>query len=144
MKIKAIIAVFAIAVSAMAWSTAQAGSAKAPDDATPPDGVDILSGDEIVAAFTENTIFGRDAGKKYYEFFKPNGIVRGVWDRDKYKAKWSVQNDMLCMDYKGTGYDGCWYIEIIDGNKTSWYFPDGTPDGEPGAYELLEGNPKNL
>ncbi len=144
MKLSGLVAVAAFAVAALAWSAAQAGTAKPPADATPPEGVDILSDEEIVAVFQENTLFGLDYGKKYWEFFKPNGIIVGLWDRDKYRAKWSAQNSMFCLDYKGTGYDGCWFIEIIEGNRVSWYKADGSLDGDPGDGEILEGNPKNL
>jgi hypothetical protein len=142
MKIIGVIAAAAFAVSVLAFSPAQAGSAKPPADATPPEGVTVLSEDELAAVFVENTLFGLDYGKKYWEYYKPNGSIKGLWDRDKYRGKWSIASGMFCLDYQGTGYDGCWYVQLLEGNKLQWYKPDGTDDGEDG--EMLEGNPKNL
>lgn len=142
MKLTAIVAAAAIAAGALVWSTAQAGSAKPPADATPPEGVAVLSDAELTELFVENTLFGLDYGKKYWEYYKPNGSIKGLWDRDKYRGKWTISNGLFCLDYQGTGYDGCWYVELLEGNKLHWYKPDGTDDGEDG--EILEGNPKNL
>ncbi len=142
MRLIGAIAVAAFVAGMLAFNPTQAGSAKPPADATPPEGVDVLDDAELTEVFVENTLFDLDYGKKYWEYYKPNGSLKGLWDRDKYRGKWTISNSLFCLDYQGTGYDGCWYVQLFDGNKLHWYKPDGTDDGEDG--EMLEGNPKKL
>jgi hypothetical protein len=76
----------------------------------------VLSKAGLAALFVENTLFGFDCGKKYWKYYKPNGYIKGLWGRDKYRGKRSIGNGLWCLDYQGTGYDGCWYVELLECN----------------------------
>ena len=73
-------------------------------------------------------------GAGWSEKYLENGTINGKEGSYPYKGKWSFDGDKMCFDYKGSSGDGCWYI-AIDGKKTNWWKPDGTPDlNDPAEY----------
>lgn len=60
---------------------------------------------------------------------KNTGLLNGLWNKkDKYQAKWSVQNGQWCEEWDGGS--GCWHLEQIDA-KTLRVYADGEPLKNP-------------
>ena len=108
----------------------------------PPDGAILLSEGQIRERFIENTLTGKTSGTTWYEYYKPNGSVRGQFGSvAKYRAKWSVSGSVMCWDFKGTENDGC-YTVSANGDTIQFYDLKGKKFR--GRRKLLSGNPKNL
>ncbi len=128
------------ALAALAFGL-MSGVALAEQDYVVPEGVTLMTEDEIRSKIIENTMTGTDYGKKWWEFYVSDGKIKGLWDRQRYRGKWSLDGPVMCFDYAGTGYDGCWTMSL-DGNTVHWYKPNGELDDPPS--ELLPGNEKGL
>ncbi len=109
-------------------------------DYVAPEGVTLASEEEIRSRFIENTLTGSEWGKNWWEYYEEDGKIKGLWDRERYRGKWSIDGPVMCFDYAGTGYDGCWTM-TFEGNIVNWYNLDGSPDGQE---DLLPGNKKSL
>ncbi len=128
------------ALAALAFGL-MSGVALAEQDYVVPEGVTLMTEDEIRSKIIGNTLTGTDYGKKWWEFYVPDGKIKGLWDRERYRGKWSLDGPVMCFDYAGTGYDGCWTMSL-DGNTVHYYKPTGELDDPPD--ELLPGNTKGL
>ncbi len=111
-----------------------------PDEFTAPEGVTILTEEEIRAKIIENTMEGKEYGKRWWEYYLPDGEIKGLWAKELYGGTWTLSGPVMCFDYKGTGYDGCSTLSL-DGDKGTYYYMDGTFESD---FKLSEGNPKAL
>ncbi len=119
------------------------GLASAGQDYVVPDGVTLLTEDEIRDKIIENTVGGLDYGKKWFEYYTEDGAIKGIWDRERYRGKWTLDGPVMCFDYAGTGYDGCWTISL-DGDTVHWYKPTGELDDPSTPDFRMDGNKKGL
>ncbi len=87
---------------------------------------DWQSAGDIRALLTVNGagLTGLYDGKEWSETFSDDGTITGVWGARKYEGEWSFNGDMICLDYEGIQFDGCWYI-AIKLHKVQWWKPDG-------------------
>ena len=86
----------------------------------------------------KNTISGNTLsdGSKWAEYYWATGVIA----RDSYRGKWSVKNNIVCFDYAGTKYDGC-YQMAVKGDRVRLYSKKGKLKR---TLSLIKGNPKNL
>lgn len=128
------------ALAALAFGL-MSGVALAEQDYVVPEGVTLMTEDEIRSKIIENTLTGTDYEKQWWEFYAPDGKIKGLWEGQRYRGKWSLDGPVMCLKYAGTGYDGCWTMSL-DGNTVQWYKRNGKLDDPPS--ELLSGNTKGL
>jgi hypothetical protein len=72
---------------------------------------------------------GKDSGRKYTEYYNPDGTIEGTWGGQYYDGKWSFYEGQMCFDYEGSAYDACWYL-AIEGDQIVYYDKDGNRDPE--------------
>lgn len=102
-----------------------------------------LSGTEIEAVLTGNSISGGDWDGPFTVYFPTYGEMRGVRAthyRDS--GTWRVEEDALCAkwdDWWG-GVERCWSI-YLDGTVINWRRPDSDLSSKA---EVHEGNPGGL
>jgi hypothetical protein len=133
----------ALPMAALAFGL-MSGVALAEQDYVVPDGVTLMTEDEIRDKIIENTLGGNDYGKKWFEYYKEDGKIKGIWDRDRYRGKWTLEGPVMCFDYAGSGYDGCWTISLDDDDTVHWYKPTGELDDPEPPDKRYDGNPKGL
>lgn len=113
-----------------------------------PEGVTLLTEDEIRDKIIENTMTGREYGKKWWENYRSDGEIRGIrdapFDKDRYRGQWMLSGPVMCFD---KGYwavnksgDGCWTMSL-EGGTAYFYTMDGEPDSDA---KLREGNARGL
>lgn len=141
MRFGSVLAMAGLAVSLLSGvALAQFQGLPVPDEFTTPEGVTLLTEEEIRAKIIGNTLEGKEYGKRWWELYLPDGNIAGLWATERYGGKWTLSGPVMCYDYKGSGYDGCWTMSL-EGDKIDYYKMDGEPDGDA---KLREGNPKAL
>lgn len=109
------------AIALVAWRSAEAS--------------DKLSGEQIRAAVSENTVQGTMEGTgAYAEFYQGDGTIKG----DGYTGIWAIEGDMMCFQY-GSDPKACWEV-IKDGDMIQW-IKDGQVEG---TGTVAPGNPNNF
>jgi len=98
--------------------------------AGPAAAADMLSGSQIKAAVSGNTVQGKmDATGPYAEFYDKDGTIKG----EGYTGNWAIQGDAMCFQY-GSDPKMCWQV-TQDGDTLQWV-KDGKVEGtgtvEPG------------
>jgi YHS domain-containing protein len=93
----------------------------------------MLTDDQINNTLAGNTL---SEGADWAEYYWPNGVIA----RKAYRGQWSVKDGLVCFDYSGTSYDGC-YRMSVEGNEVRLYSEQGKLRR---TTQLLKGNPKNL
>ncbi len=93
----------------------------------------ILGDDQINITIAGNTL---SDGPKWAEYYWANGTIA----RKSYRGEWSVKDGLVCFDYAGTKYDGC-YQMAVEGDRVRLYSKEGEPQRD---LSLIKGNPKNL
>ena len=118
------------------------GHAGVPSDYVTPTGVNLLDEDQIKTQFTGNTLTGKTNGNDWWEYYSSNGTLRGDGEGfKKYSADWEVAGPVMCWDYPGKKFDGCFTVSVQEG-VVQFY----TLDGEKfrSTRRLLPGNPQGL
>lgn len=105
----------------LAWGAARAG--------------DKLSGDEIRAIVSDNTVQGTMEGTgTYTEFYQGDGTIKA----DGYTGIWEIEGDKMCFQY-GSDPKACWEA-AKDGDTIQWI-----REGEvEGTGKIESGNPNNF
>ena len=93
----------------------------------------MLSEDQIQNTIAGNTL---SDGSKWAEYYWPSGVIA----RKSYRGEWSVKDSIVCFDYAGTKYDGC-YQMAVEGDQVRLYSNEGELQRD---LSLIKGNPKNL
>jgi hypothetical protein len=106
--------------------------AAAPVGAAPK----VLTGADIRSQVIGNTIAG-EMGAAFTEFYSPDGAIRGSSADGAYQGKWSIQGDLLCLEYDEPL--GCRRI-ALDGDQVTFITEQGQVDG---TGTLLKGNPNH-
>ena len=102
---------------------------------TPATAADKLSGAQIRAAVSGNTVQGTMEGSgAYAEFYQQDGMIKG----DGYTGIWAVEGDAMCFQY-GSDPKSCWEVER-DGDLIQW-LKDGKVEG---SGTVAPGNPNNF
>ena len=116
--------------------------AHAGDDFKVPEGVTVLTEDEIREKIIGNTMTGTSGSKRWTEYYLPNGVIKGVEAGEKYGGKWTLSGSVMCFDYSGDEYDTCDTL-ALEGTKVRFFKLDGTPS-DYATGEILEGNASGL
>ena len=104
---------------------------------------ELLSGEEIVAVLTGNSISGDNWDGPFTVYFPEYGKMVGVRATHYRDAgTWRVEQEALCAKWEDWwgGVERCWGI-YLDGTTVTWRRPDG--DRLENA-RLREGNPAGL
>jgi hypothetical protein len=64
--------------------------AHAGDDFKVPEGVTLLTEDEIREKIIGNTMTGTSGSKRWTEYYLSNGVIKGVEAGEKYGGKWTL------------------------------------------------------
>ena len=96
----------------------------------------VLTGAEIRSEVVGNTIAG-EMGAAFTEFYSPEGAIRGSSPDGAYQGKWTIQGDLLCLEYDEPL--GCRKI-ALDGDQVTFITEQGQVDG---TGTLLKGNPNH-
>lgn len=118
------------------------------EDYVIPEGVEVLSEEQILTQVIGNTYV---AGFLWVEYYVPpagelkQGKIRGERLGSSYQGSWSVEGQLMCWKYdKGSDYDGC-YSTSLDGDVVSWYDVSGKQyKSLAGTVRLKKGNPQKL
>lgn len=115
-------------------------------------GVAPMSGEEIAAFLTGNTIRSTGDGWVWHGYYDPSGVLRGksVWNggSEEATATWEINDQgQSCSDWDndwgGGGY-GC-YAWYRDGEVIRWIHQSGSVGNRTeGVVTMIEGNPENL
>lgn len=100
----------------------------------PARAADKLSGEQIRAALSGNTVQGTMEGSgAYAEFYQNDGMIRA----DGYTGVWAIEGDAMCFQY-GSDPKSCFEV-VKDGDLIQW-LKDGKIEG---TGTLAPDNPNN-
>jgi hypothetical protein len=116
-----------------------------------PDGVTLLTEEQLLNQVIGNTHIG---GKSWIQYYEPGidnlkeGKIKGdSRDYGLYGGTWSVDGPMMCFKWDlaiFAAYNGCW-TTAIDGDNVTWYSARGILHTDPaGQVTLVPDNPNNL
>lgn len=115
-----------------------------PSKYTAPEGLTILSEEELMGKIVGNSMKGVSTeGKHWAEFYASDGAIRGDEDGYKYSGSWKITGPVMCFDYEGTQFDGCNTI-ALDGDQVRFFTLDGSPDKPYPSGQLVQGNPEGF
>ncbi len=120
------------------------------EDYVVPEGVSILTKEQLFTQIIGNSFAG---GSRWVEYYEPalanqqKGKIKGYGSAvGKYTANWRIKDSLMCWKYAGnlSTYDGCYTI-ALDGEVATWYNKYGRRYRDPaGRIKLLPGNPEKL
>ena len=116
-----------------------------------PNGVTVLTEEQLMAQVIGNTYMG---GKKWVEYFEPStggkkeGRIKGNHRRTgHYGGNWKINGSLMCWEFndpKSAAYNDC-FTTALDGNTVNLYTIQGNlHSGLVDAVTLIPGNPNNL
>jgi hypothetical protein len=137
----------AILVAGVSWiaPTANAG------DYIVPEGVTVLTEDQVMTQVIGNTFVG---GIKWVEYYAPSndgqreGRIKGKHRRTgQYGGKWSVDGSLMCWEYddpKSAAYNDC-FTFALNGDTVIFYTIRGIVHADiAGEISMMPGNPNDL
>ena len=128
----------------LALTVGCASTMQNPTQYTAPEGVTILSEEELHSKIVNNSVSGvLTAGDKWAEFYASDGAIRGENNGEPYTGSWQITGPVMCFDYAGTQYDGCNTIEVT-GDKVRFFELDGGPSSLYPTGMLAQGNPSGF
>ena len=104
-------------------------AALAEEDRKLPDGVTVLTEEELHQNFVGSTATGGSGDEVWVEYYEPGGRIRGIWNGSPYGGAWTISGPWMCFDYGGDSEDGC-STTSLNGDQVA-YFDE---NGEPAAY----------
>ena len=95
-----------------------------------PEGVTVLSEEELRAKFVGSTATGISSTTRtaWTEYYQLDGRIRGVWGGSPYGGAWTISGPWMCFDYGGDEDDGCNTI-VLDGDHIKFFEANGEPYG---------------
>jgi hypothetical protein len=125
--------------------------AEAAEDYVVPDGVSVLTEDQLLNQIIGNTLRGGSGRWRAY-FLPPSGDQKKGRFKGKHRTRstkgdWTVNGSLMCWHFdspRRTAYNGC-FTTALDGDTVTWYLPTGTPRySRSGRINLIAGNPENF
>jgi hypothetical protein len=121
------------------------------DDYIAPEGVTVLTEEQLMTQVIGNTYLG---GKKFVEYFEPptggkkEGRIKGKHRRTGlYGGNWKISGSLMCWEYddpKSAAYNDC-FTTALDGDIVNLYTVRGNIHSDiAGTITLAPGNPNNL
>lgn len=77
--------------------------ASEPSDFSPPEGVTMLSGDDLTKALSGNTVTADN--DEWAEYYGANGTITGEAGWIDYDGQWMSKDTAVYFDYDGDDYD---------------------------------------
>src|SRR5690554_6343574 len=96
-----------------------------------------LDGIGIATHIVGNSIDGLFGDIIFFEYYALDGMIHGVGDDGPYTGHWTIENDMMCVDFDGIV--DCYYV-TLDGNNVDWITSLGAVEG---TGLLLPGDPRD-
>ena len=100
--------------------------ALAAEDRKMPNGVTVLTGQELHKHFVGSTATGVLGETVWVEYYEPKGRIRGTWGGRPYGGTWSISGPWMCYDYGGEAHDRCRTISL-DGDQITFFKESGEP-----------------
>lgn len=72
-------------------------------------------------------------------YFAPDGSLRGRYEGEPVRGRWSIEDDQLCYDLPGTRDDGCRTVVRREGGRLQLFTAVGEPAGD---LYVSQGNPE--
>lgn len=94
-----------------------------------PEGIAVLSDEEVRMALVGNQLSGVNNGMEWSETFLPYGTIVGKWGAKDYIGSWSLSESVLCLDYEGSRSDSCNALSL-DGEGVIFWKKDGSRRAE--------------
>ena len=114
-------------------------AASAEEERRLPEGVTVLSEEELRANFVGSTATGISSdGTAWTEYYQLDGRIRGVWGGAPYGGAWTISGPWMCFDYGGDEYDTC-YTTVLDGDRIISFEANGESSGEWQDTTLIPG-----
>ena len=127
-------------------------SAKAAEHYVVPDGVSVLTEDQLLNQIIGSTLIGGN-GNWYAYFLPPSGDQKKGRFKGRSsmnsptKGDWTVNGSLMCWHFDSptrVGFNGC-FTTNLDGDTVTWYLATGTPRYiGAGGIKLIAGNPENF
>jgi hypothetical protein len=136
-----------ILLALISWTTSIANA----KDYIVPEGVTVLTEDQLMAKVIGNTFMG---GIKWVEYYEPSiggqkvGRIKGKHRRTGlYGGNWKIKESLMCWEHddpKWAAYDDCFSI-ALDGDTVIRYTTRGIEHADiAGKLTLIPGNPNSL
>jgi YHS domain-containing protein len=100
--------------------------ALAAADRKMPDGVTVLTEQELFQHFVGSTVTGVFRETVWVEYYEPEGRIRGTWGGRPYGGAWSISGPWMCYDYGGEANDRCRTI-LLEGDQITFFKESGEP-----------------
>jgi hypothetical protein len=113
-------------------------AALAEEDRKFPDGVMVLTEEELHQNFVGSTATGGSGDEVWVEYYEPGGRIRGLWNGSPYGGAWAISGPWMCHDYGGDSEDGCFTISL-KGDQIAYFKETGEPDEYPSG-RLIPGD----
>ena len=136
-----------ILVGLISWTTSIANAG----DYIVPEGVTVLTEEQLMTQVIGNTYMG---GKIWVEYYEPStvgkmeGRIKGKQGRTKvYGGNWKINGPLMCWEFddpKIAVYNDC-FTTALNGDTVNFYTIHGIVHTDAaGTVTLIPGNPDNL
>jgi len=143
---------YGIRICLVAALVVSATLTKCAEDYVVPDGVSVLTEDQLLNQIIGNTLMGGNFG--WFAYFLPpsgdqkKGRFKGKSARSgPTKGDWTVNGSLMCWHFDAptmVSFNSC-FTTNLDGDTVTWYLATGTPRYSPaGRISLIAGNPENF
>lgn len=129
--------------SQSASTTSPSAIASGSASASPKVAGEQVSPADLPVVVADRTFAGTYEGERYYEYYTPDGALRGESGGERYTGTWEAVGDELCFTYfatTGSPDEMDCYKVFRQGQDITWV---GT-DGEVITTTFEEGNPRGL
>jgi len=127
-------------------------SVAAAEDYVVPDGVSVLTEDQLLNQIIGSTLV-TGYGRLYAYFLPPSGDQKKGRFKGRsastgpMKGDWTVNGALMCRHFDSPTHsllNGC-FTTHLDGDTVTWYLATGTPRySRIGRISLIAGNPENF
>jgi len=126
--------------------------AEAAEDYVVPDGVSVLTEDQLLNQIIGSTTFAAN-GTWFAYFLPPSGDQKKGRFKGRSafsgptKGDWTVNGSLMCWHFDSptrAAANGC-FTTALDGDTITWYLPTGSHRYSAGGpRKLISGNPENF
>jgi YHS domain-containing protein len=115
-----------------------ASVALATEERKLPDGVTVLTEEELRQNFVGSTATGGSGDGAWAEYYEPSGRIRGVWGGAPYGGTWTISGPWMCFDYGGVDGVSCDTI-TLKGDQINYFEVSGKQSSEFPSGTLIPG-----
>lgn len=122
---------FRIDMASIAFACFLAPMALAEGERKLPDGVTILTEQELRKHFVGSTATGGSGDRVWAEYYEPSGRIRAVQGGTPYLGTWTISGPWICFNYGVESDDACSTISL-KGDQITYFKENGEPSGSSG------------